>query len=116
MVILICRKNTDRLGLIPGPCKIQGPLVLAAILVVAALIFINAVYVAAEFAAVSPLRRDPDGAVDVGVPPCHHMAERDGTRLTPPGRSASESASSHSFAGRNRAFDRGKPRRRIARA
>jgi molybdenum cofactor cytidylyltransferase len=62
MGVLICRKNTDRLGLIPGPCKIQGPLVLAAILVVAALIFINAVYVAAEFAAVAA-ELDADGWV-----------------------------------------------------
>ena len=37
-------------------CKIQGPLVLVAILVVAALILVNAVYVAAEFAAVSVRR------------------------------------------------------------
>jgi len=37
-------------------CKIQKPLVLAAILVVAALISVNAVYVAAEFAAVSARR------------------------------------------------------------
>src|SRR5258705_9867505 len=37
-------------------CKIQGPLVFEAILVVAALIFVNAVYVAAEFAAVSARR------------------------------------------------------------
>ena len=39
-----------------SPCKIQRPLVVAAILVVAALICVNAVYVAAEFAAVSARR------------------------------------------------------------
>ena len=190
------RTPTDSV-LFPDRAKIQGPLVLAAILVVAALILVNAVYVAAEFAAVSArrsrirqlaeegnslaalaaagpreaggarslhrrlpdrhhrlgararrvrasehrriadaaagrardsrpstaqstsvvivlllltvasghlrgagaegarapvpdavrtLRRDADGAVDVGVPAAHHVAERDGARPAPPGR------------------------------
>lgn len=55
----------DRTGISPpgdeptqgcNTCTIQRPLVLAAILVVAALILVNAVYVAAEFAAVSVRR------------------------------------------------------------
>ena len=54
------RRTVLRLGYkatqLGSPCKIQRPLVVAAIFVVAALIFVNAVYVAAEFAAVSARR------------------------------------------------------------
>src|SRR5215468_1249917 len=73
--VLFFTENTDQLGLIPGLRRrlperemLSARVVLVAALVVAALIAINAVYVAAEFAAVSVRRSRVRQLADEGNP------------------------------------------------